>query len=272
MKRSDLTRLISNKQSFLCIGLDPDPLKFPGQMKGDATATVDFCKEIIHATQQYCVAYKLNIAFFEALGKDGWDILHEVARALPANCFKIADAKRADIGNSAKQYARAFFETMPFDAITVAPYMGFDSVMPFLEYEGKWTILLALTSNAGSADFQMIRDSEGKPLYHHVLQTASSWGDADRLMFVIGATHPNRLQDVRLVVPDHFFLVPGVGAQGGDLDAVAKNAMTKDVGILVNATRSVIYASGKEDFAEAAAQEAARMQLAMAAHLPHDTD
>ncbi len=256
MTRTELITEIWKKKSFLCVGLDPDPSKMPEIFRNSQYGVVEFCKHIIDATKEYCVAYKPNIAFFEALGREGWDVLHEVADYLPGDCFLIADAKRADIGNSSRMYARAFFEEMNFDAVTVAPYMGSDSVMPFLEYEDKWTILLALTSNKGSSDFQMLRDVAGVPLHEHVIRTASNWGTPDNLMFVIGATHPDMLSDVRAMAPDYFFLVPGVGAQGGNLQSVADAALTDDIGLLINSTRAVIYASQGEDFAEKAGEMA----------------
>ncbi|MDX1407737.1 MAG: orotidine-5'-phosphate decarboxylase [Saprospiraceae bacterium] len=263
MTRSTLIDAIRRKQSFLCVGLDPDPVMMPGHFSGTPTDVVTFCREIINATKDYCVAYKPNIAFFEALGGEGWEVLYKVRELLPEDCFLIADAKRADIGNSSRMYARAFFQHLEFDAVTVAPYMGADSVQPFLEYEDKWTILLALTSNAGSQDFQMIRDTSEIPLYRHVIERASTWGTADQLMFVVGATHSELLREVRAMAGQYFFLVPGVGAQGGDLATVAQAAMTEDVGLLVNATRSVIYADDSVDFAEMAGRQAQAYQHIM---------
>lgn len=267
MTRTELIAQIRKKQSFLCVGLDPDLAKMPEIYRGSPDSVVDFCKKIIDATQEYCVAYKPNIAFFEALGRGGWDALYQVAEYLPRDCFLIADAKRADIGNSSRMYARAFFEEMNFDAVTVAPYMGSDSVMPFLEYEDKWTILLALTSNNGSQDFQMISDGAGMPLHERVIRTAAEWGTPGNLMFVIGATHPEMLSDVRNMAPDHFFLVPGVGAQGGDLQSVVKAAVTDDVGLLINSTRAIIYASNGNDFAVKAGEKAREYRDEMAEHV-----
>jgi orotidine-5'-phosphate decarboxylase len=256
MTRSELIEQIQKKHSFLCVGLDPDPALMPEQYRSSPGGVVDFCKRIIDVTEEHCVAYKPNIAFFEALGREGWDVLYRVAEYLPQDCFLIADAKRADIGNSSRMYARAFFEEMNFDAVTVAPYMGSDSVLPFLEYEGKWTILLALTSNKGSQDFQLIEDETGMAMHERVIRTASEWGTPENLMFVTGATHADMLSDVRAMAPDHFFLVPGVGAQGGDLQSVAKAALTKDISLLINSTRAIIYASQGDDFAVKAGEQA----------------
>jgi len=267
MTRSELIAQIRKKHSFLCVGLDPDPERMPAKYRRTPDGVVEFCRKIIDATREYCVAYKPNIAFFEALGREGWDVLYKVAEYLPRECFLIADAKRADIGNSSRMYARAFFEEMNFDAVTVAPYMGSDSVVPFLEYKDKWTILLALTSNLGSQDFQMITDVEGMPLHERVIKTATEWGTPENLMFVIGATHPNMLNDVRGMAPDHFFLVPGVGAQGGDLRSVAQTALTDDVGLLINSTRAVIYASQGEDFAVKAGEKAREYRDDMAEYV-----
>ena len=267
MTREELISQIHLKRSFLCVGLDPDPVKMPAKYAGSADGVVEFCKRIIDATEEYCVAYKPNIAFFEALGRKGWDALYEVADYLPKDCFTIADAKRADIGNSSRMYARAFFEEMNFDSVTVAPYMGSDSVMPFLEYEGKWTILLALTSNKGSQDFQMISDKSNVPLHETVIRTATEWGTPGNLMFVIGATHPSMLADVREMAPEHFFLVPGVGAQGGDLHSVVKSAKNDDIGLLVNSTRAVIYASTGDDFDVAAGEKAKAYRDDMAQYI-----
>ncbi|MDX1477454.1 MAG: orotidine-5'-phosphate decarboxylase [Saprospiraceae bacterium] len=267
MDRTELVQHIHRKQSFLCVGLDPDPARIPDVCGTGIDGVVHFCKEIISHTRDYCVAYKPNIAFFEALGRRGWEALFRVREALPDDCFLIADAKRADIGNSSRMYARAFFEELDFDAITVAPYMGADSVMPFLEYPGKWTILLALTSNSGSQDFQVVTDPEGIPLYQRMIARSGAWGSPEQLMYVVGATHPDLLRGVREVAGDYFFLVPGVGAQGGDLRSVAEAAMTDDVGLLVNATRAIIYAGDGMDFAEQARLKAHAYQAEMAGFL-----
>jgi orotidine-5'-phosphate decarboxylase len=263
MNRTELTRQIQKKGSFLCVGLDPDPVKFPEKWKNDRSAVTQFCHAIIDSTSPYAVAYKLNIAFFEALGRKGWEILAEVRALLPEDCFLIADAKRADIGNSSRMYARAFFDELDFDAVTVAPYMGADSVIPFLEYENKWTILLALTSNDGASDFQTIPDQNGVMLFERVLRTAMTWGSPQNLMFVVGGTQVSQLELVREIAPEHFLLVPGIGAQGGDLDTVANICLNAHGGILVNSSREILYASKGADFADAAQQKCISYQNAM---------
>ena len=226
----------------------------------------EFNKAIIDATRDYCVAYKPNVAFYEAYGSDGWKQLEMTEAYIPETHFKIADAKRGDIGNTSKRYAAAFFEHMQFDSITVAPYMGEDSVAPFLEFDNKWVILLAHTSNKGSADFQLMQE-DGVTLYEKVLEKASQWGNPDNLMFVVGATHPESFDVVRKIVPKHFLLVPGVGAQGGDLAAVTQHGSNDDCGLLVNSTRQIIYASSGNDFYRAAAESAAAVQQEMSRHL-----
>ena len=266
MTREELVQQIQTKKSFLCVGLDPDLSRMP-KSHNSPEGVVDFCAQIIDATKDYCVAYKPNIAFFEALGRKGWDVLYQVAELLPADTFNIADAKRADIGNSSRMYAKAFFDEMQFDAVTVAPYMGSDSVIPFLEYEDKWTVLLALTSNKGYSDFQVLSTDDGTRFYQHVLRKAAQWGSPDNLMFVVGATHPEMLAEVRANAKEHFFLVPGVGAQGGDLGSVARAAMNDDIGLLVNSTRAVIYASQGDDFAIQAGAVAKEYQVEMAEYL-----
>lgn len=267
MTRAQLISEIRRKQSFLCVGLDPDREKLPKAFQGDPDSVVSFSKAIIEATSEFCVAYKLNIAFFEALGKKGWDVLFKTRELLPENCFLIADAKRADIGNSSSMYARAFFDELKFDAVTVAPYMGEDSVRPFLEYKDKWTILLALTSNPGARDFQMQSDAQGEALFERVLTTAQTWGSPNNLMFVAGATQTDYLKRVRNIAPDSFLLVPGIGAQGGSLRDVVKSCMTTDCGILVNSTRDIIYASKEDDFVEKAGERAKQYQQEMSAFL-----
>ena len=255
MTRDQLYANMLRKRSFLCVGLDPDPSKMPLSLNGDLLA---FNKAIIDATAPYAIAFKPNLAFYEAHGPAGYQAFEDTVRYIRQHYpdqFIIADAKRGDIGNTSKAYARSFFETLDVDALTVAPYMGEDSVTPFLGYEGKWVIVLALTSNKGSMDFQMIRDTEGTPLYEHVLRKAQQWGTPDNMMFVAGATRGEMLQDVRRLVPDHFLLVPGVGAQGGTLDEVARYAM--------NAQCGIIHASNGDDFAQAAQQRAAQMQAEM---------
>ena len=227
-----------------------------------------FNKAIIDATLDYCVSYKINTAFFEAMGAHGWEIMQETFNYIPSTHLKIADAKRGDIGNTSHQYARAFFETMGADAITVAPYMGEDSIRPFLEYENKWTIVLGLTSNAGSNDFQRLTTGDdAKPLYRKVMEKVSSWGNTGNLMFVTGATQAAEFSNIRKIVPDHFLLVPGVGAQGGSLKEVSQYGLNSDCGLLVNASRAVIYASNGEDFAKAATAVASGYQQEMAAYL-----
>lgn len=266
MKLAELKAEILQKKSFLCVGLDIDLEKVPAQFKNSPTALVDFSKAIIDATAPYAVAYKPNIAFFETYGVEGMAALKEVIDYLNAhypNHFTIADAKRGDIGNTSTRYAKAYFETLGFDSITVAPYMGKDSVEPFLAFEEKYTILLALTSNPGSADFQRI-EANSTPVYQSVLKTAQTWQGSERLMYVVGATRAEALQEIRATVPDAFLLVPGVGAQGGSLTEVAHNGLNKDVGLLVNSSRGIIYASQKEDFAEAAANAAKALQEEMA--------
>ena len=266
MKLAELKAEILQKKSFLCVGLDIDLEKVPAQFKNSPTALVDFSKAIIDATAPFAVAYKPNIAFFETYGVEGMAALKEVIDYLNAhypNHFTIADAKRGDIGNTSTRYAKAYFETLGFDSITVAPYMGKDSVEPFLAFEEKYTILLALTSNPGSADFQRI-EANGTPVYQTVLKTAQTWQGSERLMYVVGATRAEALQEIRATVPDAFLLVPGVGAQGGSLSEVAHNGLNDDVGLLVNSSRGIIYASQKEDFAEAAANAAKVLQQEMA--------
>lgn len=267
MKRSELIAQIKLKKSFLCVGLDTDINKIPDYLLDREDPIFEFNKKIIEATEDLCVAYKPNIAFYESRGLKGWDSLRKTWEILPENCFSIADAKRGDIGNTAKMYAQAFFDQqssgLGFDSITVAPYMGKDSVSPFLEFEGKWAIVLALTSNAGGLDFQIIEDKAGKMLYEQVIEKVNTWGSPENLMYVVGATRGQSFFTIRKYAPDHFLLVPGVGAQGGDLADVCRYGMNKDCGLLVNATRSIIYASNGEDFADAARAEAMKLQKEM---------
>ena len=263
MNKAALFSQIQQKSSFLCVGLDADMDKIPAHLKSEKDPIFSFCKQIIEETADFAVAYKPNIAFFEALGPQGWETLQKVLEVIPKEIFTIADAKRGDIGNTSKLYAKAFFEKMDFDSVTVAPYMGADSVTPFLEFEDKWVILLALTSNAGSMDFQLIKDSEGKPLYQTVLEKSQSWGSDENIMYVVGATRGELIGEVRKVVPNHFFLVPGVGAQGGSLLEVAKYGMNSSCGLLVNSSRGIIYASPEKDFAKVARFEAERLQMEM---------
>lgn len=264
MNRKALFEQIKQKKSFLCVGLDTDPAKIPAHLLKEADPIYEFNKQIIDATQEYTVAYKPNIAFYEALGTKGWESLQKTLEYIPKSIFTIADAKRGDIGNTSSLYAKAFFETMDFDSITVAPYMGIDSVKPFLEFKDKWVILLALTSNEGSMDFQLTRSAEGKPLFQEVLEKSSKWGTPENMMYVVGATRGEKIAEVRKIVPEHFFLVPGVGAQGGSLKDVAKYGMNSECGLLVNSSRGIIYASNGEDFAEAAGKEAKKLQEEMA--------
>lgn len=263
MTRQQLLANIRAKGSFLCVGLDTDIKKIPQHLLTEEDPIFAFNKAIIDATAPYCVAYKPNTAFYESLGVDGWKALDRTVKYLRENYpdqFIIADAKRGDIGNTSSLYARAFFEQMGVDAITVAPYMGHDSVKPFMDYAGRWVILLALTSNPGSHDFQFITDPTGTRLFEQVLETARTWGNEDQLMFVVGATQGAMFSEVRRVAPDNFLLVPGVGAQGGSLEDVAKWGMTPECGLIVNSSRGIIYASTGEDFAQAAAAEARKLR------------
>lgn len=261
MNRLQLVEQIQQKKSFLCVGLDTDITKIPKHLQSLPGAVVQFNKAIIDATKDYCVAYKINTAFYESQGLKGWGAMEETLHYIPSTHFTIADAKRGDIGNTSTQYAKTFFEVLPFDAVTVAPYMGEDSVRPFLEYENKFTIVLGLTSNAGANDFQklIVSKTEGAKgyLYETVIQKVSSWGTPDNLMFVVGATKAQDLTGIRNIIPDNFLLVPGVGAQGGSLEEVVKYGLNKDCGLLVNASRAVIFASSGEGFA-ADAEKAAR--------------
>ena len=260
MDRSALIQQIKAKRSFLCVGLDTDINKLPEHLRDHEDPVYEFNRQIIEATADLCVAYKPNIAFYESAGAAGWRSLQKTWAAIPKECLSIADAKRGDIGNTSKMYAQAFFDEqmsgLSFDAVTVAPYMGSDSVRPFLGFEGKWVIILALTSNAGGLDFQTIRDTDGTQLFERVIQTANTWGNTDNIMYVVGATRGEAFATVRKHAPDHFLLVPGVGAQGGSLSEVCHYGMNADCGLLVNATRSIIYASGGSDFADRARDEA----------------
>ena len=260
MNREQLIQIIRERKSFLCVGLDTDPLKIP-----QGISILDFNKAIIDATRDLCVAYKPNLAFYECLGKEGWDILEETVKYIGNSHFTIADAKRGDIGNTSLYYAKTFFENYGFDSITVAPYMGKDSVTPFLQHEGKWAIILALTSNPGADDFEMQELNTGSALYEEVLRRSSQWGNTSNTMYVVGATRPEMFQKIRAIVPDHFLLVPGVGAQGGSLQEVCRYGLNKDVGLLINASRSILYASNElAHFVDAAREEAKKMQVEMA--------
>lgn len=262
MTREELYQEIIKKSSYLCIGLDTDITRIPSFLLKEEDPVYEFNKRIIEATKEFCVAYKPNLAFYESLGPKGLVSLEKTMNLIPDTIFTIADAKRGDIGNTSEMYARTFYDYFHFDSVTVAPYMGKDSVTPFLR-EGKWVILLALTSNAGSMDFQLSEISSpvtGKEekLYEHVLRTSQKWADADNMMYVVGATHPDLLSSIRKIVPDHFLLVPGVGAQGGNLQEVSAAGMNKQCGLLVNSSRQIIYASNGADFAEAARAEASK--------------
>lgn len=263
MTRQQLVQHIISKKSFLCVGLDPDLNRLPRHLLKMEDPIFEFNKQIIDATKDLCVAYKPNIAFYEALGIKGWQSLQKTLDYIPKEHFTIADAKRGDIGNTSSLYAKTFFETMDFDAVTVAPYMGEDSVKPFLAFENKWTILLALTSNKGSLDFQFINDQNDTSLHENVLLKAQEWSTPDQLMFVVGATHPENFQHIRQLAPHSFILVPGIGAQGGDLAAVIKYGSNAEIGLLVSASRGIIYASNKEDFALKARESAKNIQQQM---------
>ena len=269
MTQSALLEQIKRKKSFMCVGLDVDQTRIPLGLKSDRDAIFTFCKRIIEATAPYCVAYKPNIAFFEAYGFEGWKSLEKVMDFLNEHypeIFTIADAKRADIGNTSERYAKAYFEQFEFDSVTIAPYMGKDSVEPFLAYEGKHAILLALTSNEGASDFQLL-NTEGKPLYEQVIEQSKKWQNADRLMYVVGATKAQALQKIRTLIPDSFLLIPGVGVQGGSLEEVAANGLNDTCGLLVNSSRGIIYASSGSDFDQVAGSEARDLQEQMAFHL-----
>jgi len=261
MTKEELFKQIQKKESFLCIGLDTDLQKIPTHLLDLEDPVFEFNKQIIDATHDLCVAYKPNIAFYESMGAKGWASLQKTLDYIPKDIFTIADAKRGDIGNTSKMYAKTFFDTYNFDSVTVAPYMGSDSVTPFLDFEGKWVIVLALTSNQGGLDFQMIKDSEGIMLYQKVLEKVQTYGQ--NIMFVVGATRAEALKEVRDIAPNNFLLVPGVGAQGGSLEEVAKYGMNEHCGLLVNSSRGIIYASSSKDFATAARQKALELQLSM---------
>jgi orotidine-5'-phosphate decarboxylase len=283
MNRLQLVEQIKAKENFLCVGLDTDYTKLPKPLQQHADAVFEFNKAIIDATKDYCVAYKINTAFYEAQGLKGWETMEKTLHYIPKTHFTIADAKRGDIGNTSAQYAKTFFETLPFDSVTVAPYMGEDSVRPFLEYDDKFAIVLGLTSNKGANDFQklvvkeyddeisllphIIEPHKQTYLYEKVLEKIASWGTADNLMFVIGATRASDLENVRSIIPDNFLLVPGVGAQGGSLEDVSKYGQNKDCGLLVNASRAVIYASLEDDFKEAATKAAKAYAAEMKGYL-----
>jgi len=267
MDRDAIFRQIKAKNSYLCIGLDTDIEKIPQHLRKSADPVFEFNKQIIDATHQYCVAYKPNIAFYEALGPKGWESLQKTMDYIPKDIFTIADAKRGDIGNTSALYARTFFEYFHFDSVTVAPYMGEDSVKPFL-YKNKWVILLAHTSNPGSSDFQLLESVvTGRKLYEEVLLKSQQWAGPDQLMYVVGATQTEKMQSIRAQVPGHFFLVPGIGAQGGDLKMVSQYGMNTQCGLLVNSARAILYASDGVDFAKRASEEAEKVQREMTRYL-----
>ena len=272
MNRQQLINEIFTKKTFLCVGLDTDINKIPAHLKNENEPIFAFNKAIIDATAPYCVAYKPNLAFYECYGLKGMLAFEKTIQYIKENHpnhFIIADAKRGDIGNTSKMYAQTFFEEYNLDSVTVAPYMGEDSVKPFLEYDGKWVILLALTSNKGSHDFQLTEDKQGERLFEKVLKKSQEWGTTENLMYVVGATQGKMFEDIRRIAPNHFLLVPGVGAQGGSLQEVCKYGMTKDCGLLVNSSRGIIYASTDNDFAEVAAAKAKELQKEMAVELEH---
>ena len=274
MNRQQLIKEIFTKKTFLCVGLDTDINKIPAHLKNEEDPIFAFNKAIIDATAPYCVAYKPNLAFYECYGLKGMLAFEKTIQYIKENHpnhFIIADAKRGDIGNTSKMYAQTFFEEYNLDSVTVAPYMGEDSVKPFLEYDGKWVILLALTSNKGSHDFQLTEDKQGERLFEKVLKKSQEWGTTENLMYVVGATQGKMFEDIRRIAPEHFLLVPGVGAQGGSLQEVCKYGMTKDCGLLVNSSRGIIYASTDTDFAEVAAVKAKELQEEMAVELERIT-
>ena len=264
MNKKQLISQIKQKQSFLCVGLDTDIERIPKHLLKLEDPVFEFNKQIIDATKDLCVAYKPNIAFYESMGVSGWKSLQKTLDYIPENILIIADAKRGDIGNTSRMYAKAFFENLNFDAVTVAPYMGSDSVMPFLEFSNKWVIILALTSNKGGLDFQNIKDEDGKQLFEQVLETSKNWGTDENMMYVVGATRANQLSEIRNIIPNHFILVPGIGAQGGSMQEVAKYGLNSDCGLLVNSSRGIIYAGNGTDFSEKAKEQAQKLQQEMA--------
>ncbi|KOY86827.1 orotidine 5'-phosphate decarboxylase [bacterium 336/3] len=263
MNYQSLYQNIKNKKSYLCVGLDTDLSKIPPHLLSEEDPIFEFNKQIIDATYPFAVAYKPNTAFYEALGARGWESLQKTIEYLPKDTFNIADAKRGDIGNTSTMYAKAFFERMNFDAVTIAPYMGEDSVKPFLDFNGKWVILLALTSNIGSQDFEQLPLQKEGLLFEEVIKKSQMWADETQMMYVVGATKAEKLQEIRALAPDHFLLVPGVGAQGGSLEEVSKYGLNSHVGLLVNSSREIIYASNEKDFAKKSAQKAEDLQRQM---------
>ena len=266
MDRGKLIVQIKSKKTFLCIGLDSDLSKIPSHLLNLDDPIFEFNKAIIDATKDLCIAYKINTAFYESNGIDGWLSMQKTLDYIPNDIFTIADAKRGDIGNTSKMYAKAFFENLNFDSITVNPYMGSDSVKPFLSFDDKWVILLALTSNIGSSDFQHLK-FDNYSLYKHVLDTSSKWGSENNLMYVVGATNPQYLEEIRKIIPNHFLLVPGIGAQGGSLKDVVEKGMIKDCGLIVNSSRSIIYAGSGLDFAVISREAALDVQMQMATYI-----
>lgn len=266
MTRSELFNQIEKKQSYLCIGLDSDIDKIPKHLLEHDYPLFEFNRQIIDATKDLCVAYKINTAFYEHLGAKGWENIEQTVKHIPPDIFKIADAKRADIGNTSAKYAQAFFDTLGFDAITINPYMGKDSVAPFLSYENKWVILLALTSNKGSRDFQ-ISENSSRHLFEKVIMAGKKWGTRDNLMFVVGATHPELFKRIRELAPDNFLLVPGIGAQGGELAKISELGMNNECGLLINSSRSIIYAGSGLEFSQLAREQALTIQKEMKNYL-----
>jgi orotidine-5'-phosphate decarboxylase len=266
MNRSELIRIIKTKRSVLCVGLDTDLEKIPRHFLKEEDPCFAFNKAIIDATKEHTVAYKINTAFYESQGIDGWRSLQRTLDYIPKEIFTIADAKRGDIGNTSVQYAKTFFYTYPFDSVTVAPYMGEDSVKPFLTFDGKWAIVLGLTSNVGSADFQL-QPCGDELMYEKVLRTVSTWGNDENLMFVIGATQSEQLKHVRTILPRHFFLIPGVGAQGGDVPTVCENALNDEGGILINVSRAIIYPGGGDNFSDQVTEASFNYQRQMSKYL-----
>ena len=266
MNRAKLIEQIRLKKSFLCVGLDPDLRKMPKHLLASEDPIFEFNKGIIDATKEYAVAYKPNLAFYECLGVSGWNSFQRTIEYIPKECLIIADAKRGDIGNTSSYYAKTFFETYNCNALTIAPYMGSDSVKPFLTYQDRWAVVLAMTSNQGAKDFQFI-ESENTPVFESVVRKCIEWGTPENLMFVVGATRSEDIAKIRKLAPEHFFLVPGVGAQGGSLDEVVKYGMNSDCGLLVNSSRGIIYADTSEDFKVGAKKEASKIQSAMEEHL-----
>jgi orotidine-5'-phosphate decarboxylase len=263
LTRKDLAQQIKQKKTFLCVGLDTDINKLPSHFSKTVDSVIEFNETIIEETHDIAVAYKLNVAFYEAMGAEGWHCLKRTIELLPDNSFIIADAKRGDIGNTAELYARAFFDDLDVNAVTLSPYMGKDSITPFLDYKGKWSILLGLTSNEGSKDFQMQKLQNGDYVFEQVIKTSCKWGSADNTMYVIGATQASAFTNIRKLIPEHFLLVPGVGSQAGDMEQVIKNGMTDEGGLLINASRSILYASNGKDFAKKAREEAMKLKKQM---------